>query len=462
MKQLVMLRRPPLGVAFLLLAAAPLFAGGLEAGAAKRVITPDLKKYAPVYLAGFGHNRVATGVHDDLFVRCLALRAGGSPTVLCGVDSIGLFADDTNRIRKAAIAQLGQAADIVVASLHDHEAPDTMGLWGPSYDKSGINEDYNRFLAEQTVEAIVESVKKLAPAEIAFASVRKPELDAFIHDNRPPDVHDAEVIALRLRANKGGAPIATLVNWANHPETLADENTLITADNNAALYTTLERELGGTAVFLNGAVGGMQSSLGAKLKEADGSAVPDRSFRKAEIIGQTVAKLAVDGPRKARWRKVDRITYREALAKVPIANRNFQMAAAAGLFKGRKQAMAGGFNEVPVGFLRLSAAGKPILEAACIPGELYPELSVGGVERYAGADFPDVEIEPAIKPKMTAEFRMLFGLANDEIGYIIPKAEWDNVAPWLQSAPKRWYGEVNSTGPETAPVILKTLSRLME
>ena len=461
MIRFVSFARPPLGVAFLLLTAR-LFAGGLEAGAAKRVITPDLKKFAPVYLAGFGHNRPATGIHDDLYVRCLALRAGAAPLVLCGVDSIGLFVDDTDRIRKEAAARLGKPADIVVAALHDHEAPDTMGLWGPRYDQSGLNEEYNKFLAEQAVEAIVEAVHKLAPAQIAFTSVRRPELDAFIHDNRPPDVHDAEIIALRVRARKGGKAIATLVNWANHPETLADENTLITADNNAALYTTLEKELGGTAVFINGAVGGMQSSLGAKLHEADGKPVPDRSFRKAEIIGETVAKLAAEGLRKAPWRNVDQITYREQRAALPIANRNFQMAAAAGLFKGRKQGMANGAHQVPVGFLRLSAAGKPVLEAACIPGELYPELSVGGVERYAGADYPEAEIEPAIKPRMRAEFRMLFGLANDEIGYIIPRAEWDNVAPWLQTAPKRWYGEVNSTGPETAPVILNALTSLMQ
>ncbi len=61
---------------------------------------------------------------------------------------------------------------------------------------------------------------------------------------------------------------------------------------------------------------------------------------------------------------------------------------------------------------------------------------------------------------MKAPFRMLFGLADDEIGYIIPAAEWDDKAPWLQNAPKRWYGEVNSVGPEAAPIIVRTLQQL--
>jgi hypothetical protein len=47
----------------------------------------------------------------------------------------------------------------------------------------------------------------------------------------------------------------------------------------------------------------------------------------------------------------------------------------------------GGATSTPVGVARLSARGKLFLEIALVPGELYPELSVGGVERYSGADF---------------------------------------------------------------------------
>jgi hypothetical protein len=56
---------------------------------------------------------------------------------------------------------------------------------------------------------------------------------------------------------------------------------------------------------------------------------------------------------------------------------------------------------------------------------------------------------------------MLFGLANDEIGYIIPRAQWDEAAPYTFGASKRWYGEVNSVGPEAAPLIIAAVSRLL-
>src|SRR5947208_15731212 len=71
----------------------------LRAGVAKTVVTPDVHKNK-VYLAGFGHNRIATGVHDNLYARCLALAAGGQILVLCSVDVIGLFYDDVLKIRE--------------------------------------------------------------------------------------------------------------------------------------------------------------------------------------------------------------------------------------------------------------------------------------------------------------------------------------------------------------------------
>lgn len=97
-----------------------------------------------------------------------------------------------------------------------------------------------------------------------------------------------------------------------------------------------------------------------------------------------------------------------------------------------------------------------------VPGELYPELSVGGVVRYPGADFPEALIEPALKQMMKAPYRMLIGLANDEIGYIIPRAEWDEKPPWLQNSARRWYGEVNSVGSEAAPRIAAAIQELLQ
>lgn len=445
---------------FLLLGCASLATAAVEAGAAKYVITPDPSKHFPAYMAGFGNNRVATGIHDDLYARCLAIRAGGKPLVMCGVDIIGLFWEDVVRIRKRARDLAGRDIDVVIGSLHDHEAPDTMGLWGPKAGVSGINEIYNSFVIEQAAQAAADAVHSMRPAVLTLAKTHPAELDTFIDDDRPPEVHDAEIIALSAKT-KDGKPIGTLINWANHPETLGSKNKLITADYSAGIYKRLEERLGGIAVFINGAVGGMQSTLGAKVKDpATGALFAENTFEKAEFIGHRVAELAADAVRDAKPAHITVCLFRETIVHIPVTNRGFNEAAAANLYGGRKPMTADSTTAAPVGFIRMSDKRKPLLEIALIPGELYPELSVGGIERYPGADFPDAPAEPAIKNNMRAPFRMLFGLADDEIGYIIPKAEWDNVAPWLKNAPRRWYGEVNSTGPDAAPIIAAAVAEL--
>jgi hypothetical protein len=205
----------------------------------------------------------------------------------------------------------------------------------------------------------------------------------------------------------------------------------------------------------------MQSPLGSTVKDAQGRLLPETTFEKAEYIGKRVATLAAEAVGKASPETIDSILFREKVIEIPMANPGFQMAAKAGVFRGRKQPTAAGATVTPVGYVRLARANDPQLEIALIPGELYPELSVGGVERYPEADFPDAPVETAVKPQMKAPFRMLFGLANDEIGYIIPRLEWDEKAPYLNKAPKKWYGEVNSVGPDAAGRIVKAFQELL-
>jgi hypothetical protein len=439
------------------LAAGALY-GQLRAGAAKADVTPDLAKHGPVYMAGFGHNRVATAIHDPLFARCLAMQAGRRPLVICEVDSIGIFLDDVEKVR----AKL-QLLDVVIASTHVHEGPDTMGLWGPRPDQSGINEAYSAFLIDRITEAARAAVKALKPATVTLARRHTPELDSFIHDTRPPELHDSELIILSLN-DEAGQSIATAVNWANHPETVGSENTLITADYVGYLCGRIEEQLGGMAVLWNGAVGGMQSPLGATIKDPKtGQPAPKSSFRMAEILGRRVGDIVVDALQGEKPVEVSRLAWTEQKITIPLTNQGYLMAEKAGLFKGRKKMGEEGApaTTTVVGLIRLLTRTNTPLEIALIPGEMYPELSVGGVARYPGADFPDAPVEPALKTLMKADYRMLIGLANDEIGYIIPKAEWDEKAPYLQNAEKRWYGEVNSVGPDAAARIADALKALL-
>src|SRR5262249_56396529 len=98
----------------------PLCLGGenppLEAGFAEADITPELKDGKPVYLAGFGHNRKATGVHDPLKARAVVLRHAGRKVAFVSLDVVGLFDAPVARIRK----QLPGFTYVLVTSTHNH------------------------------------------------------------------------------------------------------------------------------------------------------------------------------------------------------------------------------------------------------------------------------------------------------------------------------------------------------
>ena len=47
-------------------------------------------------------------------------------------------------------------------------------------------------------------------------------------------------------------------------------------------------------MFVNGAVGGMQSPLGSMVKDAQGKLLAENTFEKAEFIGKRVATLAAE------------------------------------------------------------------------------------------------------------------------------------------------------------------------
>jgi hypothetical protein len=179
----------------------------------------------------------------------------------------------------------------------------------------------------------------------------------------------------------------------------------------------------------------------------------------AELVGRFAARHVIESQKKAKPEQISKVEYREAMVRFPVSNPLFLMASKMGLFGGRKPLQNGG-TESPVGYLRFSQGKRAVVEAALVPGELYPELSVGGAVCDPNADFPGVPVERPLKKMLKARYRMLIGLANDEIGYILPKCQWDEKPPYTFGAVKPWYGEVNSVGPEAGPVLARAFEAL--
>jgi len=472
--------------AFLIIVVPLVSAEGIQAGAAQSLITPELLSEHPVYLAGFGHNRVATGVHDNLYARCLALGIAKETLVICSVDLIGLFYDDVLTIRRAFQQNAPAASFPMVASTHTHAGPDTLGLYGPKPLETGIDRKYLEWIDQSIASTAVAAVRGMQPARLELARDDHPLLATLQGVDRPPTVKDPFLFVMRLVAVTTGKTIATLVNWSDHPEVLGRKNTEITADYPHWVRDYLEKQFGGIALFFSGSVGKV-SPLGdqvALLDPETGKVAEDGTWRKAELLGAEVGRLAERALRGSTTVKLDSISIKTDTVFVPMHNPSFRVAEAAGVFAGRKPFYTNGKLDpdtekhalpdigrvdfatghdiqTEVDYIQLRSRGTAVAEIVTIPGEIYPELVNGGVTRYAGADYPEAPVEPILREQLKTKYQFIFGLGNDEIGYLIPKAEWDEEPPWLKNAAEPWYGEVNSVGPDAAGSVLNALVALI-
>jgi hypothetical protein len=94
-----------------------------------------------------------------------------------------------------------------------------------------------------------------------------------------------------------------------------------------------------------------------------------------------------------------------------------------------------------------------------VPGMIFPELVQGGFGPISGSDFPDASPEqPVIDDLAEGDYVIPVGLANDMLGYIIPKCMWDSSSPFTSSDQIPPYGELVSPGPETARIVLDGFS----
>ena len=213
----------------------------------------------PIYIAGFGNDRQATGVHDDIWARGVILESRGKKVAMVVLDVVGYFLNEVESIR-AGVADL-QFDAVTVSSTHTHEGADTMGLWGVDQLTTGMDLNYLDFINASVVDCLREANGALEEAEIRFATGDTRDTSL------PPDtdlIADGEILAhlcvggefnaegvcidglevmgdpgpiinpltpsFQIRRRTDKEMIATLVDYASHPEALGADNTLISSD----------------------------------------------------------------------------------------------------------------------------------------------------------------------------------------------------------------------------------------
>ena len=115
-----------------------------------------------VWVAGFAHNRAATRIHDDLKAVAAVIDDGEHRIGLVALDAIGFFHDEVLAVRRS-LPSSARLDYVVVASTHNHSAPDLMGIWGPSDFRSGIDPEYRTAVVAGAAGALLDAVEALTP-----------------------------------------------------------------------------------------------------------------------------------------------------------------------------------------------------------------------------------------------------------------------------------------------------------
>jgi hypothetical protein len=393
-------------------------------GYAQQVITPSLDR--PVFMAGFDQNRRATAIHDDLYVRALALRIPGQTLVLCALDLIGFFRPYVQEIvqRVCALYTGPNRPEILIASLHPHDGPDTMGLWGPDDQTSGVDPVYLADVKEKTAAVVLSALAATTTESTAMKSVclRVPGL---AKNARNPDILDDELTALQF-LDATGKPLISLFDFPCHPEVMWEHNTQVSADYVGYLRQAVETATGAPCIFFSGALGGMMTPD-----------VKEHSFAEAKGIGQALAIAGLEALEKAVGSPVTEISIQKQEIKVKLTNILYKFAFRRKLLPDVRDSTGHITSEVnlikigPVWF-------------ATIPGELLPKLGLAlKVDmRAAGAQVPGV-----------------ICLANDELGYILPAEDFR--FPLNPFKPGKHYEETNSISKAIGPVVMQAVKSLL-
>jgi len=401
-------------------------AQNIRVGAAVRVITPD--PLLPVS-GGIGVPHPVTEKRGDLFARAMVFEQGNTRFAIVNVDNLGWTSILGNRSR--SLIKGIAPENVLIGATHTHSAPDAYGFPDMS-GKSYADLMYLDWCVKQIADAVNEATDRLQPASLKVAMGEAKGKIAYNY--YAPALYDPRCGVIQAIATSGqnmGKPIATLVNYAVHPEVLGNSRGILSPDMIGPMYQKIESTVGGIALFMNGAQGGMVTAdtrleyvkEGQNQKEAN---TWEECIRIGELLADEAMRIVASAPvlvkptlyctsRKISF-PIDSEIMRYILKKSPLQ------------FEGGKE------NQVTTQLNLLNIGPAQILT---VPGEALPNVGY------------------YVKRNMNSTMPFLFGLTNDAFGYMLAKVDFNSF--------KRYeYVSQTSLGEMTAEIYMEQALKLVK
>jgi hypothetical protein len=390
----------------------------IQVGAAVRVITPD--PLLPVS-GGMGKPNPTREKRGEITARAIVFRRGDVRVAVVSLDLIGFPSVLGDRVR-AKVSRI-PADHILIGSTHTHSAPDCYAF--PD-GKGGHTGDLNYMdsVCVKAAEAVNEAIDHLQPAWIKIATSEAQGKIAYNY--YAPDLYDRRMSVIQA-VSPEGKTIATLVNYAIHPEVLGNNVGILSPDLVGPLCEKIESLAGGTALFMNGAQGGMVTADNRNLAQPRDQQRAywndSRTWEECLRIGHLMAAEAIRIVKDAPDQKDPTLFCDSIVVRFPVDSILMW-----GVILGSPLKYS--HNDDQSINARINLVNLGTAQVLTIPGEALPNIGF------------------YVKRKMRGKNNLLFGLTNEAFGYILTKVDY-------QSFPRYDYVSRTSLGEMTGEILIE-------
>jgi hypothetical protein len=365
-----------------------------KAGVAIRKITPE--KLIPIS-GGMGTPVIPTATKGDLFARALVLEKGETRVAIVSIDNLGwpaYLGDKSRKLIKEVAAE-----NVLIGVTHTHSAPDAYAFPDEN-GNHGADLAYLDWCVKQVADAVNEAVANLEPASLKTAVGEAKGKIAYNY--YAPALYDPRMGIIQAIATTGknqGKPIATLINYATHPEILGTSRKLMSPDLCGPLYDRIEEKGGGVAIFMNSAQGGMVT---ADTRLENGGEAND--WNECIRIGNLMADEALRIIAPASIQQNPDLYCTSRVITFPIESEELRF-----VLKNSplvdKEAQKGDFSKIST---RINLLNIGQAQVITVPGEAMPNIGFY-VKRHMNTNQP-----------------FMFGLTNDAFGYMLTKEDFNS------------------------------------
>ncbi len=379
--------------------------------------------------------RVPKEICDDQRVRVYAISDGtGGIVIQAVIDGFGISRGDVleirSRMNEYVKANGLNVVSINVSALHQHSCIDTLGMniplvpallinttnaaLGGIFDRFKIvkNQEFMENLFTKTVDCMQKAVESMEKGNLYYGNA---DISEYMRDARDPISFDSNIHRLRFVPKNGGKE-TWILQGSMHATGFGAGPDELTADYPYYIEKAINEKAGANVVYVMGA------ELAIKMED-DLTYNPEVSdIENLANYGYAIADKVMGIKNDIKLDPVLNIAHKEV--NIEVDNGILTLAARQDVLKavivkdGRKNIMV-----TEIGYMEL---GNKVGIFLC-PGEFDPTLIFGGPESGDAAWFGGSWDYPAPKDVAGIENVMVFGLCNDQVGYVLRDNEYHSL-----------------------------------